>query len=115
MKRQSTPAGGELTEEKPVNVQAHSRNSLAHAATFAHVVGSAWRKTLYVVGSDAFRRKNPYPPGNRYGKAEVISAASNFRMSTAPINSYPGIHADAPLFCNYNGRSKEALELFLDF
>ena len=35
MKRQSLPAGGEMTEEKPVNVQAHSRNSLAHAATFA--------------------------------------------------------------------------------
>ena len=31
MKRQSPPAEGELTEEKPVNVHAHSRDSLAYA------------------------------------------------------------------------------------
>ena len=59
-----------------------------------------------------FSTEKTIPPWNRSGKAEVISTASNFRMSAAPINSYPGIHAGAPLFRNYNGRSKEALELF---
>ena len=36
MKRQSFPAEGELTEEKLVNVHAHSRDSSAHEATLAH-------------------------------------------------------------------------------
>lgn len=35
MKRQSPPAEGEITEEKPVNVHAHSWDSLADTATFA--------------------------------------------------------------------------------
>ena len=35
MKRQSFPAEGELTEEKLVNVHAHSRDSRAHEATLA--------------------------------------------------------------------------------
>ena len=96
-----------------MNAHVPSRDSFAHEATSARAVGSVWRKTLYVVGSNAFRRKNPYPPGNNSGKAEVISTASNFRMSAAPINSYPGIHAGAPLFHNYNGRSKEGID-FLD-
>ena len=96
-----------------MNAHVPSRDSFAHEATSARAVGSVWRKTLYVVGSNAFRRKNPYPPGNNSGKAEVISTASNFRMSAAPINSYPGIHAGAPLFRNYNGRSKEGID-FLD-
>ena len=33
MERQSPSAEGELTEEKPVNVHAHSRDSWAHEAT----------------------------------------------------------------------------------
>jgi len=36
MKRQSFPAEGELTEEKLVNVHAHSRDSSAHETTLAH-------------------------------------------------------------------------------
>ena len=60
-----------------------------------------------------FSTEKTIPPWNRSGKAEVISTASNFRMSAAPINSYPGIHAGAPLFHNYNGRSKEGID-FLD-
>ena len=79
-----------------MNAHAHSRDPFAHEATLARAVGSAWRKTLYMVGSNAFGRKKPYPPGNRSGKAEVISTTSNFRMSAAPINSYPGTHAGAP-------------------
>ena len=35
MKRQSFPAEGKMTEEKPTNVHAHSRDSLADTATFA--------------------------------------------------------------------------------
>ncbi|MBB1536915.1 MAG: hypothetical protein HG459_004040 [Bacteroidia bacterium] len=35
MERQSPSAEGELTEEKPVNVHAHSWDSSADAATFA--------------------------------------------------------------------------------
>ena len=69
MKRKSTPAEGELTEEEQVNAHVPSRDSFAHEATSARAVGSVWRKTLYVVGSNAFRRKNPYPPGNNSGKA----------------------------------------------
>ena len=99
--------------EKANERHVHSQDSWAHEATSARAVGSTWRKTLYVVGSNAFRRKKTIPLGNRSGKAEVISTASNFRMSTAPINSYPGIHAGAPLFHNYNGRSKEGID-FLD-
>ena len=69
MKRQSFPAEGELTEEKLVNVHAHSRDPFAHEATLPRAVGSAWRKTLYVVGTNAFGRKKQYLPRNRYGKA----------------------------------------------
>ena len=58
-----------MTEEKPVNVHAPSRDSFAHEATSARAVGSVWRKTLYVVGSNAFRRKKTIPLGNRSGKA----------------------------------------------
>ena len=61
-----------------------------------------------------FSTEKTIPPWDKSGKAKVISTASNFRMSAAPINSYPGIHAGAPLFCNYNGRSKEGID-FLDF
>ena len=68
MKRQSFPAEGELTEEKLVNVHAHSRDSSAHETTSARAVGSVRRKTLHVVDTNAFGRKKQYPPGNRYGK-----------------------------------------------
>ena len=56
-KVESTNGKKEFTEGKPVNVHVHSRDSCAHEATLARAVGSAWRKTLYVVGSNAFRRK----------------------------------------------------------
>ena len=112
MERQSPSAEGELTEEKPVNVHAHSWDSSADAATFARAVGSVRRKTLYAADTNAFRRRDPYPPGNKFGKTAVVSATSNFRMSIAPVNSYPCTYVSTPLFRNYNGRSKEALELF---
>ena len=38
MKRQSFPAEGELTEEKPVNVHVDSRDSLVYAAASARAV-----------------------------------------------------------------------------
>ena len=108
------PSGRKIDRERAGECLRTFAGFVAHEATLPHAVGSSWRKTLYVVGSNAFRRKNPYPPGNSSGKAKVISTASNFRMSAAPINSYPGTYAGAPLFCNYNGRSKEGID-FLGF
>ena len=45
MKRQSPPAEGEITEEKPVNVHAHSWDSLADTATFAREPTALGRRT----------------------------------------------------------------------
>ena len=55
--------------EKANERHVHSQDSWAHEATSARAVGSTWRKTLYVVGSNAFRRKKTIPLGNRSGKA----------------------------------------------
>ena len=82
----------------PELAHAYSRDSWAHEATSARAVGSTWRKTLYVVGSNAFRRKK------NHTLREQIWQGRNQGMGRCPPSggrTYRGKAGECP--CTFAG------------